>query len=67
LLLSRQSTASLPALKGDPRPYRKRLTISQEELAAAAGVHEQTLRELVSCLEEMIAKDRAEGVTKYLK
>lgn len=64
--MSRQSTTSLPPLKGDCRPYRKRLTISQEELAAAAGIHEQTLRDLVAVLEEMIAKDKAEGVIAYL-
>ena len=60
--MSRQAAASLPPLKGDPKPYRKRLAVSQEELAAAAGIHEQTLRDLVAVLEEMIAKDKAEGV-----
>ena len=64
--MSRQAATALPPLKGDSRPYRKRLTISQEELAAAAGIHEQTLRDLVAVLEEMIAKDRAEGVIAYL-
>ena len=55
--------ASLPALKGNPKPYRKRLVVSQETLAWAAGIDAKTLRGIITALEAMIAKDRAEGVT----
>ena len=60
--MSRQAAASLPPLKGDPRPYRKRLCVSQETLAWAAGIDAKTLRGIISELEAMVAKDRAEGV-----
>ena len=63
MLLSRLATASLPPLKGNPKPYRRRVVVSQEDLAQAAGVRAETLREIISELEDMIAKDRAEGVT----
>lgn len=60
--MSHQAAASLPPLKGDSRPYRKRLVVSQETLAWAAGIDAKTLRGIISELEAMVAKDRADGV-----
>ena len=61
-------SGQIPVIKARPKgkPYRSRVVVSQEDLARAAGVRAETLREIVSVLEGMIAKDRAEGVTYYL-
>ncbi len=64
--MSRQAAVPLPPLKGNPKPYRRRVLVSQEELARDAGVQPETLRSIVKALEDMIANDRAEGVTYYL-
>ena len=60
--MSRQAAASLPPLRGNPKPYRRRVVVSQEELAQAAGVQAETLRAIVSELEDMIRQDRVKGV-----
>ena len=64
--MSRQAAVSVPPLKGNPKPYRRRVAVSQEELARAAGIQPHSLRTLISELEAMIAKDKSEGVTYYL-